>query len=88
MICFTTRNKSTANRTRLKGNKKEKRKKKQTRVLSIHVLLSTELFETTRETNSCVTTLIQNVTENHNKINFDDNRLLWLRNMVSKVRTA
>ena len=37
--------------------------KKKTRVLSI--LLSTALFETTREGNSCLTTLIQNVTWNH-----------------------
>ncbi|CAH3186612.1 unnamed protein product, partial [Porites evermanni] len=29
----------------------------------------------------CLTTLIQNFTENHNIINFDDNWLLWLRNM-------
>ena len=58
--------------------------KKKTRVLSI--LLSTALFETTRESTSCLTTLIQNVTENHNII--EDNWLLWLRNMVSKVRIA
>ena len=50
--------------------------KKKTRVLSIHVLLSTTLFETTRESTSCLTTLIQNVTENHNIIKFEDSWLL------------
>ena len=48
--------------------------KKKTRVLSI--LLSTTLFETTRESTSCLTTLIQNVTENHNIIKYEDNWLL------------
>ena len=48
--------------------------KKKTRVLSI--LLSTTLFETTRESTSCLTTLIQNVTENYNIIKFEDNWLL------------
>ena len=60
--------------------------KKKTCVLSI--LLSTAPFETTRESTNCLTTLIQNVTENHNITKFEDNWLLWLRNMVSKVRTA
>ena len=66
------------------------KKKKKIDSCFIHTCtnVSTALFETTRETNSCLTTLIQNVTENRNKMNFDDNRLLWLRNMVSKVRTA
>ena len=36
----------------------------------------------------CLTTLIKNVTENRSIINFDDNWLLWLRNMVSKVTIA
>ena len=65
-ICFTTR------------NKKQQLEivKKKTRVLSIHVLLSTTLFETTRESTSCLTTLIQNVTENHNIIKFEDSWLL------------
>ena len=77
------------NKQQLEIIKKETKKEKQknwTRVSSIR--LPTALFKTTRETTSCLTTLIQNVTENHNIINFDDKWLLWLRNMVSKVTIA
>ena len=66
-----------------------KRKQKKLDSCFIHTCTSFDrTLGATRETNSCLTTLIQNVTENHNIINFDNNWLLWSRNMVSKVTIA